>query len=89
MPVKSHCRKHSEWCEDCEDCEEFHVVTHRCRWNVKPKHATAAMPGTVEKMLVMAARAEAGVGLHHRDDAQLPPECTDRGEVMNFIRRIG
>ncbi len=86
MPVKSHCRKHGVW---CEDCMEFHVVTHRCRWSKKPRHPTTAMPGTVEKMLVMAERAESGRGLHHRDDAQLPPECVDRGQPRNFIRRIG
>jgi hypothetical protein len=54
-----------------------------------PSHPTRAMPGTREKLAVMAARAAAGQHLYHPEDALWEDDTADALSITAIVRRNG
>lgn len=54
-----------------------------------PAQPTRAMPGTREKLAIMAARAAAGQHLYHPDDALWEHDAADALSITAIVRRNG
>ena len=71
--------------------EEVKNKSHDEDWVGLPaKVATAAKPGTAEKIEVMVARLEAGEDLHHPNDEQVPGtiEQSSQMQLMLLAARL-
>ena len=66
--------------------EEIKNKSHDEDWiGLPPKMATAAKPGTAEKIEVMTARLEAGEELHHPNDERRPGTIEESNEMQLII----
>ena len=66
--------------------EEIKNKSHDEDWiGLPPKMATAAKPGTAEKIEVMTARLEAGEELHHPNDERRPGTIEQSNEMQLII----
>ena len=66
--------------------EEIKNKSHDEDWVALPtKMATAAKPGTAEKIAVLAARLEAGEELHHPNDERRPGTIEQSNEMQLLV----
>jgi hypothetical protein len=66
--------------------EEIKNKSHDEDWiGLPPKMATAAKPGTAEKIEVMTARLNAGEDLHHPNDERRPGTIEQSNEMQLII----
>jgi hypothetical protein len=66
--------------------EEIKNKSHDEDWiGLPPKMATAAKPGTAEKIEVMTARLQAGEDLHHPNDEQVPGTIEQSSQMQSMV----